>query len=104
MIDGRIVPFLLWCLIDGGDWLFVVYFLGGQVLLVGPVLLLLQGIVVSSTVLFVCIFCIVLVYFLCYVSHKKCHLLGPYILHCTVLQPILRSGRLSLGQCGLLLL
>ena len=34
MIDGRILPFLPWCLIDGGDWLVVVCLLGVQVLMV----------------------------------------------------------------------
>ena len=71
MTDGRTLPFLPWCLIDGGDWLVVGHLLGVQVLMMQPVLLL--GPVVSSTGLFVCIFCTVLFYFLCCVSHMKYH-------------------------------
>ena len=57
MIDGRTLQSLPWCWTGGGDWLVVGWRLDAQVLLVCPVLLL--GPVVSSTGLFVCIFCTV---------------------------------------------
>ena len=73
MIDGRIVPFLPWCLIGVGDWLVVGWPPVVQDLLVQ--LVLLQGPVVSSTGLFVCIFCTLLLDYLCCEFHMKCHLL-----------------------------
>ena len=71
MIDGRIVPFLPWCLIGVGDWLVVGWPLVVQALLVQ--LLLLQGPVVSSTGPFVGIFCTLLMDFLCCEFHMKRH-------------------------------
>ena len=73
MIDGRIVQSLPWCLTDVSDWLVVGWPPVVQDLLVQ--LVLLQGPVVSSTGLFVCIFCTLLFDYLCCEFHMKCHLL-----------------------------
>ena len=71
MIDGKILQSLPWCWTDVGDWLVVGWPLGVQVLLMQ--LVLLQGPVVSSTGPFVCIFCTVLLDYLCCVFHMKYH-------------------------------
>ena len=73
MIDGRIGQFLPWCLIDVSDWPVVGGPLVVQDLLVQ--LVSLQGPVVSSTGPFVCIFCTVLLDYLCCEFHMKHHLL-----------------------------
>ena len=101
MIDGRTLQSLPWCWTGGDDWLVVGWRLGAQVLLVCPVLLL--GPVVSSTGLFVCIFCTVFSACLCLLFHRRYHLSLPCILHCIASQQRLRNVKLVLGQCGLLL-
>ena len=73
MIDGKTLQSLPWCWTGVGDWLVVGWPPGVQVLLVQ--LVLLQGPVVSSTGPFVCIFCTVLLDYLCCESHMKYHLL-----------------------------
>ena len=73
MIDGRIVQSLPWCLTDVSDWLVVGWPPVVQDLLVQ--LVLLQGPVVSSTGPFVCIFCTLLLDYLCCEFHMKYHLL-----------------------------
>ena len=73
MIDGKTLQSLPWCWTDVGDWLVVGWPTGVQVLLVH--LVLFQGPVVSSTGPFVCIFCTLLLDYLCCEFHMKHHLL-----------------------------